>query len=106
MSYPKERRGDYLGRTVQVVPHICNEIQDWIERVAKIPTDGSKTEPDICVIELGGTVRSYSLIFYLTTVLNENILFNTLLKQNFVVQVGDIELMPFIEVRQNFSFFS
>ncbi len=28
----KERRGDYLGKTVQVVPHICNEIQDWIEQ--------------------------------------------------------------------------
>jgi CTP synthase len=52
----KERRGDYLGQTVQVIPHICNEIQNWIERVAKIPTDGSKNEPDICVIEMGGTV--------------------------------------------------
>ena len=29
----KERRGDYLGKTVQVIPHITNEIQDWIERV-------------------------------------------------------------------------
>ena len=35
----RERRGDYLGKTVQVVPHITNEIQDWIERVAHVPVD-------------------------------------------------------------------
>ena len=52
----KERRGDYLGKTVQVIPHITNEIQDWIERVAHIPSDGNGKEPDACVIELGGTV--------------------------------------------------
>lgn len=38
------------------VPHITNEIQNWIERVAKIPVDESGAEPDVCVIELGGTV--------------------------------------------------
>ena len=52
----KERRGDYLGKTVQVVPHITNEIQEWIERVAHVPADGSSETPDACVIELGGTV--------------------------------------------------
>lgn len=52
----RERRGDYLGKTVQVVPHITDAIQDWIERVAKIPVDDTKQEPDVCVIELGGTV--------------------------------------------------
>lgn len=52
----KERRGDYLGKTVQVIPHVTNEIQDWIERVAHIPSDGNGKEPDACVIELGGTV--------------------------------------------------
>ncbi|KAG2394636.1 uncharacterized protein HKW66_Vig0179860 [Vigna angularis] len=35
----KERRGDYLGKTVQVVAHITDAIQEWIERVAKIPVD-------------------------------------------------------------------
>ncbi|GKT50634.1 CTP synthase [Colletotrichum spaethianum] len=49
----KERRGDYLGKTVQVVPHVTDAIQDWIERVAKIPTDDSGEEPDVCIIELG-----------------------------------------------------
>ncbi|KAI3798394.1 hypothetical protein L1987_33669 [Smallanthus sonchifolius] len=52
----KERRGDYLGSTVQVVPHITDAIQDWIERVAAIPVDGKEGPPDVCVIELGGTI--------------------------------------------------
>lgn len=52
----RERRGDYLGKTVQVVPHITNAIQDWIERVAKIPVDDTRESPDVCIIELGGTV--------------------------------------------------
>ncbi|EEB09800.2 CTP synthase Cts1 [Schizosaccharomyces japonicus yFS275] len=52
----KERRGDYLGKTVQIVPHVTNEIQDWIERVARIPVDETGEEPDVCIIELGGTV--------------------------------------------------
>ncbi|XP_006346550.1 CTP synthase-like [Solanum tuberosum] len=52
----KERRGDYLGKTVQVVPHITDAIQEWIERVAVIPVDGKDGPPDVCVIELGGTI--------------------------------------------------
>ena len=49
-----ERRGDYLGKTVQVIPHITDAVQDWIEDVSK-KSDGDKP-PDACVIELGGTV--------------------------------------------------
>lgn len=52
----KERKGDYLGKTVQVVPHITDAIQEWIERVAAIPVDGKEGSPDVCVIELGGTI--------------------------------------------------
>ncbi|XP_061368735.1 uncharacterized protein LOC133311597 isoform X2 [Gastrolobium bilobum] len=52
----KERRGDYLGKTVQVVPHITDAIQEWIERVAHIPVDGKEGPADVCVIELGGTI--------------------------------------------------
>ncbi|KAG6831435.1 CTP synthase ura7 [Tricholoma furcatifolium] len=40
----------------EIVPHITNAIQDWIERVAKIPVDESGEEPDVCIVELGGTV--------------------------------------------------
>ncbi|KAK8501833.1 hypothetical protein V6N12_072967 [Hibiscus sabdariffa] len=52
----KERKGDYLGKTVQVVPHITDAIKDWIESVALIPVDGKEGPADVCVIELGGTV--------------------------------------------------
>lgn len=52
----KERKGDYLGKTVQIVPHLTNAIQEWIERVSRIPVDDTGLEPDVCIIELGGTV--------------------------------------------------
>merc|ERR1719482_2035729 len=52
----KERRGEYLGKTVQVVPHITGAIVEWINRTAQVPTDGSTMRPHICMIELGGTV--------------------------------------------------
>ncbi|KOM48229.1 hypothetical protein LR48_Vigan07g193300 [Vigna angularis] len=52
----KERRGDYLGKTVQVVAHITDVIQEWIEQVAKILVDGKEGPADVCVIELGGTI--------------------------------------------------
>eukprot|EP01063_Lacrimia_lanifica_P032656 TRINITY_DN5614_c2_g1_i1.p1 TRINITY_DN5614_c2_g1~~TRINITY_DN5614_c2_g1_i1.p1 ORF type:complete len:637 (+),score=293.76 TRINITY_DN5614_c2_g1_i1:67-1977(+) len=52
----KERRGDYLGRTVQVVPHVTSEVVKWIDTVAHTPTDGTDLCPHVCVVELGGTV--------------------------------------------------
>lgn len=52
----KERRGDYLGKTVQVVPHITDAVQEWVMNQAMVPVDGHKEEPQICVIELGGTI--------------------------------------------------
>jgi CTP synthase len=51
-----ERRGDYLGKTVQVIPHITDAVMDWIEEVAHQPSDDSGLEPEVCIIELGGTV--------------------------------------------------
>lgn len=51
-----ERRGNYLGKTVQVIPHITDAVQDWIIAVAGIPVDGKEGPADVCVIELGGTV--------------------------------------------------
>lgn len=45
----RERRGDYLGQTVQIVPHVTDAIQAWIERVA------GGAGADTCIIELGGT---------------------------------------------------
>lgn len=52
----KERRGDYLGKTVQVVPHLTNAIQDWVERVSQMPVNQRSTPIDVCIVEVGGTV--------------------------------------------------
>jgi len=49
----KERRGEYLGKTVQVIPHVTNEIQAFIERGAEAAWDGAT---DIAIVEIGGTV--------------------------------------------------
>ena len=49
----KERRGEYLGKTVQVIPHITNEIQVFVERGAAASHDG---KADVAIVEIGGTV--------------------------------------------------
>ena len=46
----KERRGDYLGKTIQVIPHITNEIKDRIKKVAHV------SAADVVIVEIGGTV--------------------------------------------------
>ncbi|HEX8767419.1 MAG TPA: CTP synthase, partial [Jatrophihabitans sp.] len=50
----KERRGEYLGDTVQVIPHITNEIKDRITAMAEPDADGNA--PDVVITEIGGTV--------------------------------------------------
>eukprot|EP00571_Detonula_confervacea_P007092 CAMPEP_0172325600 /NCGR_PEP_ID=MMETSP1058-20130122/54452_1 /TAXON_ID=83371 /ORGANISM="Detonula confervacea, Strain CCMP 353" /LENGTH=643 /DNA_ID=CAMNT_0013042189 /DNA_START=85 /DNA_END=2016 /DNA_ORIENTATION=- len=73
----RERIGEYLGKTVQVVPHVSDAIQEWILRVAKTPVsrfskssseskNSTDEPPEVCIVELGGTL-------------------------------GDIESMPFVE---------
>nr|XP_036876444.1 CTP synthase 2 isoform X2 [Manis javanica] len=52
----KERHGDYLGKTVQVVPHVTDAIQEWIMNQALVPVDSNNEEPQICIIELDGTI--------------------------------------------------
>jgi len=52
----KERKGDYLGKTVQVVPHITDAIQDWVEKVSKKPVTIDNLQPEVCILELGGTI--------------------------------------------------
>ncbi|NBQ86609.1 MAG: CTP synthase [Betaproteobacteria bacterium] len=49
----KERRGDYLGKTVQVIPHVTNEIQEHIKRGARM---GEPDAVDVAIVEIGGTV--------------------------------------------------
>ncbi|MFA5521273.1 MAG: CTP synthase [Castellaniella sp.] len=61
----KERRGDYLGKTVQVIPHITNEIQDFIVRGASAAFDG---QADIAIVEIGGTVGDIESLPFLEAV--------------------------------------
>jgi CTP synthase len=61
----KERRGDYLGKTVQVIPHITNEIQDYIRRGAGI---GQPDAVDVAIVEIGGTVGDIESLPFLEAV--------------------------------------
>jgi CTP synthase len=58
----KERRGDYMGGTVQVIPHITNEIKERIHRVAK------NTNPDVVITEIGGTVGDIESLPFLEAI--------------------------------------
>jgi len=57
----KERRGDYLGKTVQVIPHVTDEIKERIRRVA---TDGI----DVVIVEIGGTVGDIEIVPFLEAI--------------------------------------
>jgi CTP synthase len=57
----KERRGDYLGKTIQVIPHITNEIKDAVRAVT---TD----EPDVVIVEIGGTVGDIESLPFLEAI--------------------------------------
>ena len=61
----KERRGDYLGKTVQVIPHITNEIQEYIKRGAGI---GQPDAADVAIVEIGGTVGDIESLPFLEAV--------------------------------------
>ncbi len=61
----KERRGDYLGKTVQVIPHVTNEIQDFIREGASKAFDG---QADIAIVEIGGTVGDIESLPFLEAV--------------------------------------
>ena len=61
----KERRGDYLGKTVQVIPHITNEIQEYVKRGAGIGTDHAV---DVAICEIGGTVGDIESLPFLEAV--------------------------------------
>jgi len=61
----KERRGDYLGKTVQVIPHITNEIQDFIVKGA---TQAWMGTTDVAIVEIGGTVGDIESLPFLEAV--------------------------------------
>jgi len=58
----KERRGDYLGATVQVIPHITNEIKAHVRRVAE------RSGADVCIVEVGGTVGDIESLPFLEAI--------------------------------------
>ncbi|HZZ65792.1 MAG TPA: CTP synthase, partial [Candidatus Baltobacteraceae bacterium] len=58
----KERRGDYLGATVQVIPHITNEIKSHIKRVAE------ESRANVCIVEVGGTVGDIESLPFLEAI--------------------------------------
>lgn len=58
----RERRGDYLGKTIQVIPHITNEIKDRIKKVSEV------SSADIIIVEIGGTVGDIESLPFLEAV--------------------------------------
>ncbi|MEO6030007.1 MAG: CTP synthase, partial [Candidatus Binatia bacterium] len=58
----KERRGDYLGKTIQVIPHITDEIKQAVRAVA------AKGSPDIVIVEIGGTVGDIESLPFLEAI--------------------------------------
>ncbi len=81
----KERRGDYLGGTVQVIPHITNEIKGSIMRVARDP------KVDVVITEIGGTVGDIESLPFLEAIRQMK---NELGKEN--VCYLHVTLMPFL----------
>ena len=61
----KERRGDYLGKTVQVIPHVTNEIQEFVKRGAGL---GTAEAVDVAIVEIGGTVGDIESLPFLEAV--------------------------------------
>jgi CTP synthase len=58
----KERRGDYLGKTIQVIPHITNEIKHAVRKVAE------NDKPDVIIVEIGGTVGDIESLPFLEAI--------------------------------------
>ena len=61
----KERRGDYLGKTVPVIPHITNEIQEFVKRGAGV---GTADAVEVAIVEIGGTVGDIESLPFLEAV--------------------------------------
>jgi CTP synthase len=91
----KERRGDYNGGTVQVIPHITNEIKERIHRVAH------NTNPDVVIIEIGGTVGDIESLPYLEAIRQfrkdvgrDNVLYMHVTLVPFISASGELKTKP------------
>ena len=89
----KERRGDYLGKTVQVIPHITNEIKEYIRKTA----EGF----DVAIVEIGGTVGDIESLPFLEAIRQfrneagrENAIFIHLTWVPFIKTAGEVKTKP------------
>jgi CTP synthase len=89
----KERRGDYLGRTVQVIPHITNEIKDCIRAVGR--------DVDVVLVEIGGTVGDIESLPFLEAIRQfrqdvgrENTLYIHLTLVPYIGSAGELKTKP------------
>ncbi len=94
----KERRGEYLGRTVQVIPHITNEIQAFVERGAGV---GTPEAADVAIVEIGGTVGDIESLPFLEAVRQMslklgrgNYCFAHLTLVPFIASAGELKTKP------------
>jgi len=92
----RERRGDYLGATVQVIPHITNEINNRIKRVAQ-----SDPDVDVVITEIGGTVGDIESLPFLEAIRQmgleegrENVLYIHLTLIPFIDSAGELKTKP------------
>jgi CTP synthase len=91
----KERKGDYLGGTVQVIPHITNEIKSRIYRVAE------ESNPDVVITEIGGTVGDIESLPFLEAIRQikyevdrENVLFIHVTLVPYLSKAGELKTKP------------
>jgi CTP synthase len=89
----KERRGDYLGKTVQVIPHITNEIKDYISKTA--------AGYDVSIVEIGGTVGDIESLPFLEAIRQfrneagkQNAIFIHLTWVPFIKTAGEVKTKP------------
>ena len=94
----KERRGDYLGKTVQVIPHVTNEIQEYIKRGAGV---GTSDAVDVAIVEIGGTVGDIESLPFLEAVRQlslklgpNNAAFVHLTYVPFIAAAGELKTKP------------
>jgi CTP synthase len=91
----KERKGDYLGGTIQVIPHITNEIKSRVYRVAK------ESSPDVVITEIGGTVGDIESLPFLEAIRQikyevgrENVLFIHVTLVPYLSKAGELKTKP------------
>ncbi|SDY99633.1 CTP synthase [Tindallia californiensis] len=91
----KERKGDYLGGTVQVIPHITNEIKDRIYRL------GSDSHPDVVITEVGGTVGDIESLPFLEAIRQvkhevgrENVMYMHVTLVPYLGKAGELKTKP------------